>query len=430
VTRPEQPDDPAAAAASFGDGWTRLLRAARRRLERTGGRLDGKIGLSAPTDDERRVVIGLTGRHRAPSAGRLTISVDELDAGLRRSHGEGVVEVLTRLGGPVRDRAAEAAGETAAREAAIGATADCRHASQSWYQAWRGDLAADGTATRLIRRGEPHLLVQAVAVLDRLPATGTPLPVLAEEITGDPKALSGGTLAHLVLRALARRCTAMGEDCAPPQSAEQRRALWDAAGVMVDDLASQVLVLNLPAGGAGLGEWLSQAARLGVPLRATLHQLTALPITPRVSEVFVCENPAVLRQASASLAASGAALVCTEGVPSLACWRLLEATAGAGARIWWRNDFDWAGLRITASAVERLGATPWRMTADDFTAALREGDTEPLRHGDTEPLRGAPSSSPWDQALAAALADAGRAVMEERLIPLLLHDLRRPAARS
>ena len=50
-------------------GWERLLVAARRSLERTGGRLDGRIGLADPTDAERRVVIGLTGRHRPPGTG-------------------------------------------------------------------------------------------------------------------------------------------------------------------------------------------------------------------------------------------------------------------------------------------------------------------------------------------------------------------------
>src|SRR6478672_7263341 len=41
-----------------GEGWTRLLTAARRRLERTGGALDGDIGLTRPSDAERRTVIG------------------------------------------------------------------------------------------------------------------------------------------------------------------------------------------------------------------------------------------------------------------------------------------------------------------------------------------------------------------------------------
>lgn len=398
------PEDPVSA------GWARLLAAARRHVERTGGRLDGKISLAAATDDERRVVIGLTGWHRAPGATRLSISLGELDAGLRRVRGEGLRELLTRLGGPLRDRPAEAATEAATRMCALDALASTRLASECWYERWHVEVTVDGTATRLVRRGEPHLLGQAVAVLEALPAAGTPLPVLAEKITGDPKALSGGPLAHLVLRALALR-----EECAPPGTSEQRRALWDTAGVVVDDLASQVLVLNLPVHGDGLGDWLNQAAGVGMPLRVTLHQLTALPVVPRAAEVFVCENPAVLRQASAQLGPRSAALVCTEGVPSLACWRLLDSAATAGARIWWRNDFDWSGLRITSSGIERLSATPWRMTAEDFRTALALGDTEPLR--------GTPTASPWDPALAQELTKAGRSIMEERLTPVLLGDL-------
>jgi uncharacterized protein (TIGR02679 family) len=220
------PEDPPTAA------WTRLLTAARRQLERIGGQLEGRIGLTAATDDERHLVRGLTDQHRAPDTARLSISLGELDAGLRRVHGEGLLELLTCLGGPLRDRPAEAA----TRDAALGAMVSSRHEQETWYECWRAELAADGTATRLVRRGEPHLLTQAVAVLDQLPAAGTPLPVLAEYVTGDLKALSGDTLAHLVLRALMLR-----EQCAAPENAEQRRALWDSAGVVVDDLASQVL---------------------------------------------------------------------------------------------------------------------------------------------------------------------------------------------
>ena len=70
------------------------------------------------------------------------------------------------------------------------------------------------------------------------------LPALAAEITGDTKALNQGSApATLVLRALALRA-----GVARPASAAQRRDLWDLAGVLVDDLASRVLVLNLPRG--------------------------------------------------------------------------------------------------------------------------------------------------------------------------------------
>jgi hypothetical protein len=54
-----------------GEGWTRLLAAARRRLERTGSALDGDIGLTGPSEAERRTVIGITGRYRPETARRL-----------------------------------------------------------------------------------------------------------------------------------------------------------------------------------------------------------------------------------------------------------------------------------------------------------------------------------------------------------------------
>ena len=416
MTEPVEPPD-GAALDHLGSGWDRLLAAARRRLERTGGDLRAKIGLTDPTDAERHVVIGLTGRHRPPGTVRLTLALNELDAGLRRARGEGLLALLTRVGGPVRDRPAERAAEAAARDTALAAVRSARHGAEPWYLAWRAELAADGTITRLIRREEEQLLGRAVAVLDRLPADGLPLPVLAETIAGDPKALSGGTLAQLVLRAVALR-----EQVPAPDSAEQRRLLWDAVGVVVDDLASQVLVLNLPAEGAGLGHWLSDAAARAVPLRVTLQQLTAMPVRPLATDVFVCENPAVLRQACSRLGPGCAPVVCTEGVPSLACWRLLGAAVKTGARVHWRNDFDWTGLRITTAAVHRLGARPWRMTAADYADALAQGDSEPLR--------GPPAGSPWDPELAAALVAAGRSVMEERLVRLLLEDLGTPSSWS
>ena len=389
-------------------GWTRLLAAARRAWERTGGRLDTRISLTDPDDAERRVVIGLTGRHRAPDTARLTVTLAELDSGLRRARGATLQDVLTDEG-PLRDRPAERAAEADQRAGAAETLRSVVHGDEEWFSAWRAALVADGTLTRLVRRGESRLAELAVTVLDRLPADWLPLPVLSESVSGgDPKALGDGPLAHLVLRALALRA---GLD--PPANAEDRRALWDSAGVVVDDLASQVLVLNLPAGGEGLGMWLTDAATRGVPLRVTLHQLAALPITGRVDRVFVCENPAVLRAAT-RLRAGAAPLICTEGVPSAACWRLLSLLGDVDVR--WRNDFDWAGLRITGAAVSRVSATPWRMGEGDYRAAIALGDSEPLR--------GAPAPSPWDAGLATALALNGRSVMEERLIPDLLHDLR------
>ena len=127
----------------------------------------------------------------------------------------------------------------------------------------------------------------------------------------------GSTLATLIMRALALR-----EGVARPASAAQRRELWDRCGVIVDDLASRVLVLNLPAQGDGLAEWLTGAARYGTPFQVTLHQLDVHPIRLTAARLFACENPAVLRRACAELGVSCPPLVCAEGQSSTAFHRL------------------------------------------------------------------------------------------------------------
>lgn len=385
----------------LGDpGWQRLLTAARRSLERTGGSLDGAVSLSAPTDAERLVVIGVTGVHRPAGAGRLTVRLAELDEHLRAAYGDGLAAVL----GSLRDRPGDRKREAAGRAAVLSLAAEGRHAGSVWYEEWLDGLRRDGTLTRIVRGGLPF--ADVVTVLEALPAVDEPLPALAERILGDTKALADGFVRGLVLRALAR-----WHGVGAASGAEQERALWELAGVVPDDLASQVLVLGVAATGGVVGEWLTSAASAGVPFRVTLHQLRLAPLALDCDEVFVCENPAVLRAAAAQ---PSRPLVCTEGVPSASVHALLRA-ARAGTRIWWRNDFDWTGVRLTAAALARYpAAVAWRMAATDYADAATTG----------VPLLGSPAATPWDPSLSAAMRKNGRAVMEERLLGQLLGDLR------
>ena len=101
---------------------------------------------------------------------------------------------------------------------------------------------ADGTVTRLIRAGRD--LAPALRVLDALPADDEPMPAFAERLLGDTKALNDSGLRGLLLRVIA-----LWRGIDLPGNTEEERALWEAVGVVPDDLASQVLVLNLPAHG-------------------------------------------------------------------------------------------------------------------------------------------------------------------------------------
>jgi uncharacterized protein (TIGR02679 family) len=413
-----------------GPEYRRLLAAARRSLERTGGVLAGRISVADPDDAERKAIIGITGVHQSAGTKRLTVSLEALDAAVSRGTGYGLVPLLAELGGPLRNRPAAAASLAASRaELAALAEASPLSVSSDWYRRWVSELSQDGTLTRLATQGDAGLLGQAVRVLEFLhgrptggglaggaragagPAGAGPiaLPALAAQITGDTKALNHGTgLSTLVLRALALQA-----GVPRPGSAAERRELWDRAGVLVDDLASRVLVLNLPAAGEGLGEWLTGAARYGTPFQVTLHQLATHPIQVSCPRIFVCENPAVLRRACAELGAACPPLVCTEGRPSTAFHRLVGLAVGAGAELWYHGDFDWPGVAIAADVIGRYGGRPWRMGASDYLSAASEG----VR------LTGEPVNAPWDAELLEAMRVTGHAVYEETLGDQLLADL-------
>ncbi len=396
--------------------YQRLLAAARRSLERTGGEMTGAVSLSRPTEAERKAVIGITGQYRDARTARITIRLADLDSAVREFTGSGLANLLAQLGGPLRDRRSERSALAGSRGALIlAAQASPLHAASDWYRDWLAELIRDGILTRLANQDSRALLPQAVRVLEHLNGRGSgpvPLPVLAAEVTGDTKALSyGTTLSTLVLRALAIRA-----GTGRPRSAGERRAVWESADVVVDDLASRVLVLNLPAEGQGLGEWLDSAARLGVPFCITLHQLMTLPVRLSCELAHVCENPAVLRRAAAELGAGSAPLLCTEGQPSMAFHLLAGAITSAGGELLYHGDFDWPGVSIAGSVLSRHRGSPWRMSAADYLAGVRAGAGH-LR------LTGTPQPTPWDPALAEAMAATGSVLYEESVADVLITDL-------
>jgi hypothetical protein len=338
-----------------------LIDRIRVRLER-GEPVDGTVTLVGATTAQRKAAGRLLG-HSPGHGTSLSIPLPEVDAALRRAGiASGLRAAVESLTGPVRDPAAERATEIRRFQDALNGARRSRLAAATWHLAWVDEVTRDGTLTRLVRNGQGELLAQATAVLERLPAGADEpavlLPALAEAVTGDTRALDSTPLAGLVLRALALR-----EAVPAPAGREAERALWTAAGVVTDDLASQVLVLNVRAVGDGLGEWLTGAA---------------------------------------------------EAEPSVACYRLLQAAVATGTRIHWHSDFDWPGLRTTAAAIRRLGAAPWLMGADDYRGALAAS---------SEPLKGPTAESPWDRRLADLMQASGRAVTEERQLATLLAEL-------
>jgi uncharacterized protein (TIGR02679 family) len=389
-----------------------LVARIRARLER-GERLDGTVTLVGATPAQRRAVARLLGRN--PGRGSsLSVPLPAVATELfRAAAAPDLRSAVEELGGPVRDLAAERAADLARFGDALGPMQASELATTAWYREWLDVIRRDGTVTRLIRQGHGAALGQATTVLEHLPAGSDPggavLSALAAEVTGDERALAGGPLADLVLSALAIRAGVQA-----PATTEAAEALWAAAGVVSDDLTSQVLVLNLRSGGELAGRWLTEAAAAGQPFRLTLRQLIQSPVLPWALDIFACASSALVRAAADELGPDSPALVCTEGEPSVACSRLLQAAANSGSAVHWHADFSWPGLRSTTSAIRRLQARPWRMAASDYQDGLTAGG---------EPLRGRPEASGWDPRLAEVMQRSGRSVPEERVLPVLLAEL-------
>ncbi|HSK75259.1 MAG TPA: TIGR02679 family protein [Thermoanaerobaculia bacterium] len=382
------------------------------------GEARGTVRLASVRDDERRAVADLLGLAKLPS-GDVRIRLDRLDQALRASRfGVDLRTAMILLGGPLRDRTGEREEERLRwRELWADALAHPAVAARPGLRPWLAGLQASGLLRRLAAAGEERrLLEQALAVLAALapPREDVRLSVLASEALETSHALDAGRpVPSLVLRALA-----LLADRPPPRSARERRELWEAAGVVTDDLSCDLLVLGLVPAGRGLvAEGLRAFAAAGEPVRLTLRQIAAGSLVfPPGLRVRVCENPVVVAAAADRWGPASAPLICLGGFPNHAGRRLLAHLARHGAEILYHGDFDWAGLMIANSLRETVPFEPWRFKVNDYRAAL-------AHRFDRPELRDRPVPAPWDPELDRAMAEAGVAVEEETVLGDLIEDL-------
>ncbi len=381
--------------------------------------------LELPDQATREQVGQVVGR---PMWGQGTrISASKLDEALRNTRfGLGLREVLEILHGrPVEQRESAGAVGEARRERVIDALRDAlaEHSldSQPWAQPWIDWVRQYG---RVADEALEQVGRRAAAVLAHLQLDPTKTPErwasradLAARFGGGAHELDSGlTLTRVVLRA-----AALAHGAEPPGNERERRALWERSGVALDAVSATVLCWALPV--RGESDWarvLRQRTALGLPTHLTQLDLGAAPealVEPGTS-VAVCENPRVLEAAVREDLQHP--LVCVSGHPTTVALTLLRNLVGCGANLHYHGDFDWAGLAI-ARSVLAVGARPWRMSTTDYREAVNAASAQRV---DLPTLVGAPTDSPWDPDLASLMADVGRAVEEEVVLPDLLTDLR------
>ncbi len=402
-----------------------LVERVRARMER-GQPLTGQISLAAPTAAQRRAVETLLGR--PPRLGRsLTVSLGNLDDVVRRSgiHADGLWGAVITLGGPVTVRPDALAARDAAWQRALAPLAKVvveRPILRPWYDR----ISAQGLVKRLCLSPDAAVpVVEATArLLGLLPVSGTPLGQMATTVAGDAHGLDPGRpLATIVLSAI-RHTWWVGPtlDASP---AQRRRALWDCVGVVIDELSSTVLALNLPvpnfAGDAGLGRLLVAAHECGEPVVLTLRQLTRHRVPFDPGSVFVCENPSVVLAAANALGPQCPPLICASGQPTAAVLKLLEQLEAAGCTLMYHGDFDWGGIRIANLLWSRFAMRPWRFDAGCYASRVDVG---------RRALTGQPVVATWDSDLGPAISRHGVRVEEEAIMTDLLADLANLATRS
>lgn len=339
--------------ADLDPALTRALLAARDKREQRGAGRDGRIVVVDLTAEEALALDGLLDRRKPVLPGTdLRGALSAFEAALRACGADPLREYERAGGRPVRDLPAERASRLELREGFRSWLASHEVVkARPGIGAWLQDAAAQG---RIHVELQP-VVEQALRVVAALPAPATvQRTVLAARVLGgDPHALDVGTPLHTLTTSLLSACTGLDPDT-------PARAIWAAAGVLVDPISSNVAVLNLPLLGDGVAARLCRQLR-GTHAILTFGQLAADELRwPPGAACFSCENPSVLIAAERSLGSACPPLVCTAGRPSDAVRLLFSAIHRAGGEIRHHGDTDDAGVQIFGDLHDRYGAVPWR----------------------------------------------------------------------
>lgn len=399
-------------------GW--LLQRTRRRLEH-GQPLDTSVSRTGPSEAERAAVARLLGRPLRPGRS-LSVPLPAVDEVLRRSGAApgGLTEAVVLLTGPVTDRHNALTIEIRAWDNAFAPlrAATAAHRAAQALTPWCEQLRTAGLVRRLAGgsvRSAASILADLARVVAALPADPPrSLAAFGAEQCGDAHALDDDR----PLSTLARRAVQAITGAPDGVGAQWRRDTWASAGLLRDELSSQVLALGLPGDTTtATGRALGALREAGQPAVLTLRQLVR--DTPRpgpAGNAYVCENPAVVEAAADRLGSGCPTLICLRGRPSAAAVHLLRLLHNAGWILRYHGDFDWGGVRIAAGLLPHVPWSPWRYTAAEYQAAC-------VAHPATTPLTGPPAATPWDPALHHVLIAEGQRIEEELLLDTLLADL-------
>jgi uncharacterized protein (TIGR02679 family) len=383
-------------------GLTPLWGAARRQLDRNGGAHRGTVATPDVTASASLALQSLLGR---PLRRRVALA-DLEEALVARAVGHDLDDALTNLGHPPSPAAA-ARHETRERKAAARRSLDAvvEGWAEPWARGWAEGVRRAGLIADLPAAEVTRLATDVRRLLDR-PTGSTSRTEVAAQLFGSAHALDPGTRrAALVTHALRHLVGSL-----------EGRELWEAAGILPDQVSAPALTWRLPARGEDPVAQQIRAANDGqVPLHLSLYAIRRFIVTvPEGTPVFVVENPRIVEAAAEQLVP--ACLIAANGNPSTAVTTLLGQLGAAGARLHYHGDFDTPGIAI-CNRMHLAGLEPWRMGGADYRSALRRADetSTALARDAAECI-----DTPWDASLADAFRSDRRIVHEELIVDDLL----------
>ena len=389
-------------------GLAPVWEAARRRLDRFGTQRRGTIARPRLNPSSALTLESLLG-HK-PSQ-RLDLARLE-EALARLKIGETLCSALARLGHPPSEAAAQRrAARLRSREARDALTRSVALWKEPWAAEWSDEVVRTGVLGDLDRQAVERLVGNVRRLLDQpdqMQAPGVSQTELAAKVFGSAHALDKGTKeAAAVTQALRYR---------QREFHLERRALWEAAGILANRVSAPALTWSLPVlGGSALDEQIRSASGGGLPLHISLLALQKYPVTvPRDSPVLVVENPRLVEAAAERRQPS--CVIASNGNPSTAVTTLLDQLRESGASIWYHGDFDAAGIGICRRMYED-GATPWMMNASDYERDIDQAEQAGIQlDPDTKDC----GATPWDPELRSAFRNRRLIIHEEFVLASVL----------
>lgn len=380
-----------------------LWAAARRQLDRNGAAHRGTV--ATPPDLAPSASLALESLLGRPLRGRVALA-DLEEAFVARAVGHDLGDALTNLGHPPSPLAA-VRHETSQRKAAARRALDAAVEGwpEPWARGWADGIRRAGLIADLSAAEVTQLADDVRRLLDR-PSGSTGRTEVAAQLFGSAHALDPGTRrAALVTHALRQLVGSL-----------EGRELWEAAGILPDQVSAPALTWRLPAQGEDPVAQQIRAANDGqVPLHLSLYALRRFAVVvPPGTPVFVVENPRIVEAAAEQRAS--ACVIAANGNPSTAVTTLIGQLGAAGARLHYHGDFDTPGIAI-CHRMHQAGLEPWRMGGADYVAALDRADetSTALAHDTAECV-----DTPWDPSLADAFRSDRRIVHEELIVDDLL----------